>query len=54
VRTGLEDNIRISRDRLAASNAELVHLAAEAVARHGHRPASPAEARAALGLGVAA
>ncbi|MDP4023900.1 3-keto-5-aminohexanoate cleavage protein [Methylobacterium sp. NEAU 140] len=50
VRTGLEDNIRISRDRLAASNAELVRLAAESVARHGRRTASPAEARAALGL----
>ncbi len=50
VRTGLEDNIRISRDRLAASNAELVQHASAAVARHGHRPATPAEARAALGL----
>ena len=50
VRTGLEDNVRISRDRLAGSNAELVRLAAEAVARHGHRPATPAEARSALGL----
>ncbi len=50
VRTGLEDNIRITRDRLASSNAELVRLAAEAVARHGRRPATPAEARAALGL----
>jgi uncharacterized protein (DUF849 family) len=48
VRTGLEDNIRISRDRLAASNAELVSMAAEAIARHGRRPATPAEARAAL------
>ncbi|TXM93311.1 3-keto-5-aminohexanoate cleavage protein, partial [Methylobacterium sp. WL122] len=35
VRTGLEDNIRITKDRLAASNAELVGLAAEAVRRHG-------------------
>ncbi len=50
VRTGLEDNIRVTKDRLAASNAELVGLAAEAVARHGRRVASPAEARAALGL----
>lgn len=52
VRTGLEDNVRVSRDRLAASNAELVRLAAEAVARHGCRPATPSEARAALGLGA--
>ena len=50
VRTGLEDNIRTSRDRLAASNAELVALAAEAVVRHDRRVATPAEARAALGL----
>jgi len=53
VRTGLEDNIRISRDRLAASNAELVQLAAAAIARHGARPATPAEARAALGIAAA-
>ncbi len=53
VRTGLEDNIRISRDRLAASNAELVQQAAEAIAHHGHRPATPGEARAALGLAPA-
>lgn len=51
VRTGLEDNIRVTKDRLAASNAELVGLAAEAVRRHGRRVASPAEARAMLGLG---
>ncbi len=50
VRTGLEDNIRIAKDRLAASNAELVSLAAEAVSRHGRRVATPAEARAKLGL----
>jgi uncharacterized protein (DUF849 family) len=50
VRTGLEDNIRISRDGLAASNAELVQLAAAALARHGRRPATPAEARSMLGL----
>ena len=50
VRTGLEDNIRVSRDRLAASNAELVSLACDAVARHGRRPATPTEARALLGL----
>jgi 3-keto-5-aminohexanoate cleavage enzyme len=54
VRTGLEDNIRISKDRLAGSNAELAALAAEAVARHGRKVASPAEARALLGLKPAA
>jgi 3-oxoadipate:acetyl-CoA acetyltransferase len=50
VRTGLEDNIRITKERLASGNAELVQIAAEAVARHGRRPATPAEARALLGL----
>lgn len=50
VRTGLEDNIRITKDRLAASNAELVGLAAEAVTRHGRRIATPAEARTILHL----
>ena len=50
VRTGLEDNIRIGKDRLAASNAELVDLAVAAVRRHGRRPATPAEARAILRL----
>lgn len=50
VRTGLEDNIRVAKDRLAASNAELVALAAAAVRRHGRRVATPAEARARLGL----
>ena len=54
VRTGLEDNIRISKDRLARSNAELVGLAADAIARHGGRPATPAEARQALHLQTAA
>ncbi len=50
VRTGLEDNIRVGRDRLAASNAELVTLAAAAIARHGRSTASPAQARRMLGL----
>ncbi len=50
VRTGLEDNIRVSATRLASGNAELVRLAADAVARHGRRPATPGEARAILGL----
>ena len=54
VRTGLEDNIRASKERLAGSNAELVRMAAEAVLRHGRTVATPAEARAALGLRPAA
>jgi 3-keto-5-aminohexanoate cleavage enzyme len=53
LRTGLEDNIRISKERLAKSNAELVGLAAALCARHGARPATPAEARIALGLRAA-
>ncbi|MCB4823587.1 BKACE family enzyme [Roseicella aerolata] len=52
VRTGLEDNIRVSKERLAASNAELVRLAADAMARRGRRPATPEEARRLLGLGA--
>ncbi len=54
VRTGLEDNIRVTKDRLAASNAELVSLAAEMVTRHNRRVATPAEARALLHLKPAA
>jgi uncharacterized protein (DUF849 family) len=54
VRTGLEDNIRLTKERLAKSNAELVSLATEAVAKAGRRPATPAEARQLLGLGAAA
>ena len=50
VRTGLKDNIRVSKDRLANGNAELVSIAAELVARHGGRPATPNEARTRLGL----
>lgn len=53
VRTGLEDNIRIDRDRLASSNAELVALAVESVRRHGRRVATPAEARRLLDLPAA-
>jgi 3-keto-5-aminohexanoate cleavage enzyme len=50
VRTGLEDNVRVSKERLAASNAELVRIATEAIARRGARPATPAEARRILHL----
>ena len=49
-RTGLEDNLRIAPDRLAASNAELVKQIADHCAQFGRRPASPAEARQILGL----
>ncbi|WP_375409821.1 3-keto-5-aminohexanoate cleavage protein [uncultured Methylobacterium sp.] len=50
VRTGLEDNIRISKTRLAEGNAELVRVAVDLCQQHGARPASPAEARAMLRL----
>ena len=45
VRTGLEDSIRISKDRLASGNAELVKRAVDAISRHDARPATPQEAR---------
>ena len=54
VRTGLEDNLRIEPDRLAASNAELVRKVVDACDRFGRRPATAAEARALLGLRPAA
>lgn len=50
IRTGLEDNIRLSKTELADGNAALVHLAVETCAAHGARPATPAEARAMLHL----
>ena len=49
-RTGLEDNIRFDKDRLAASNAELVARVAALAADYGRRPATPSEAREILGL----
>ena len=50
VRTGLEDNIRIAKDRLAKSNAELVQVAADLCARYDARPATPQQARSMLAL----
>lgn len=49
-RTGLEDNLRIEPDRLAASNAELVKKIVDGCERFGRRPATAAEARQILGL----
>ena len=51
-RTGLEDNIRYDRGRLAKSNAELVRRVANLCAEYGSRPATAAEARSILGLGA--
>ena len=49
-RTGLEDNIRMDRETLAPSNAALVERVVEICARHDRPVATPAEARAMLGL----
>jgi uncharacterized protein (DUF849 family) len=54
LRTGLEDNVRMDRHRLAPSNAALVERAAAIAREHGRRPATTAEARAILGLRAAA
>jgi len=53
-RTGLEDNVRLDRHTLAPSNAALVARTAEICARHGRPVATPAQARAILGLRTAA
>lgn len=49
-RTGLEDNIRWDKERLARSNAELVGRVARLCEEHGRRAATPAEARRMLSL----
>ena len=49
-RTGLEDNIKITLDRLAASNAELVAKIVDIAGEYNRHPASPTEARKILGL----
>ncbi|MCT4684285.1 MAG: 3-keto-5-aminohexanoate cleavage protein [Roseicyclus sp.] len=50
VRTGLEDNVRLDRDRLAPSNAALVRRAVEICEKHARPVATWQEARAILGL----
>jgi len=49
-RTGLEDNIRWDKDTLAQSNAQLVERVARLCAQYGRAVATPAQARALLGL----
>lgn len=49
-RTGLEDNVRLDRDRLAPSNAALVARTVEICARHDRPVATWQQARAILGL----
>lgn len=50
VRTGLEDNIRFDKSRVANSNAELVERLAKLVLSKGRTVASPEEARQLLSL----
>jgi 3-keto-5-aminohexanoate cleavage enzyme len=52
-RTGLEDNLRFDKTRLAGSNAELVARVAEICAAYDRHSASPAEARRILSLPMA-
>mgnify|MGYP003625912242 CR=1 FL=1 len=49
-RTGLEDNIKYDKDRLAVSNAELVGKIVDVIGEYDRHPASAAEARALLNL----
>ena len=49
-RTGLEDNVRLDRDRLAPSNAALVRRAVEIVEKHARSVATWQQARQILGL----
>ena len=50
LRTGLEDNIKFDRDRLAKSNAELVARVRDLCGEYDRRAATPTEARNILGL----
>jgi uncharacterized protein (DUF849 family) len=50
VRVGLEDNLRVTLDRRATSNAELVEKAMALAPLLDRTPASPAEAREMLGI----
>jgi len=50
VRTGLEDNLRYDKTRLAKNNAELVTRVTDICGGYDRRPATPAEARQILGL----
>jgi 3-keto-5-aminohexanoate cleavage enzyme len=49
---GLKINVRITKERPASNNAELVKIAADICAKHSARPASLAEARLLLGIAV--
>lgn len=49
-RTGLEDNVRLDKNTLAASNAALVERTSDICAQYGRPVATPAQARVMLGL----
>jgi uncharacterized protein (DUF849 family) len=49
-RTGMEDNVRLDRDRLAPSNAALVREVARLCEQHQRPVATPQQARRLLGL----
>ncbi len=53
-RAGLEDNVRLDRDRLAPSNAALIERAAALCAKYDRPVATPTQAREILGLRPAA
>jgi uncharacterized protein (DUF849 family) len=53
VRTGIEDNIKFDKDRLAKSNAELVQRVADLCGKYGRHAASAVEARKILQLSPA-
>ena len=53
-RAGLEDNVRLDRNTLAPSNAALIRRAAELCEKYERPVATPAQARAILGLRAAA
>ena len=52
-RTGLEDNVKFNKERLAASNAELVKKIVDVAGEYGRRAATPNEARGILSLSAA-
>lgn len=51
-RTGLEDNVRWNKNRLAESNAELVNRVTDLCAEYGRTVATPEAARKILGLEI--
>src|ERR1700739_5102708 len=53
LRTGLEDNIKFDKSRLAESNAELVNRVADLCKEYGRAVATPEIAREILGLKAA-